>query len=349
MFSRAWSTILAAGGVVAILSVAADARPVWKQLVPPPTQKRIAPPIPKGALDVAPHSAQEPPTQSVPAPAPLPEQPASDPAPPPVISITIEGNGSGEKAGVERDQSAEERDMRNLGAQQSMADSADSMVAIAWWQLWVGLLALVGLGTTVYYARKTTKAAIAATGAAVASAKTADDTFKISKLAMEAGDRAYVHHNGVRQTSHAEAGTGRIFLRLRPSWVNTGNTPTRQMRNFVAYELLDAPLPDDYRFPTPDLSSLPITGIPPKGSVEAGFRDYLGEEMVAVREGTKHLYIWGVTVYRDVFPDTPLRVTKFCLRATSGGMGDQLISEDSTGEINFVFHSRHNCADEDCA
>jgi hypothetical protein len=340
MFRRVWSPILAACGVVAILSVAVDARPVWKHLVQPPIQRR--------APDAAPLPAPAPEPQSQAAPAP--QQPTSEPAPPPIISITIEGSRD-EASGQQRDQAAEERDKRDLRAQESIADSAESMAAIAWWLLGVGLLALVGLCVAVYFTRKSTKAAIVATGAAVATAKTADDTFKSTKLAMEASDRAYVHHNGVSYVSHAETGTGRIFWRLRPSWTNTGNTPTRQMKVFVAYEFIDALLPDDYTFPTPSFDTVPGTSIGPKGSIESDARDFWGEDLVAVKEGRKHLYIWGVAVYRDVFPDTPHHVTKFCVRATGDIVGDPLIELGDANklEVPLTFHTRHNCQDEDCA
>ena len=71
---------------------------------------------------------------------------------------------------------------------------------------------------------------------------------------------------------------------------------------------------------------------------------------MAVKEGRKFLYIWGTARYRDVFPDTPNRVTKFCVFADAV-MGDPMSewnSDTNQVEIRFINYRQHNCADEDC-
>lgn len=70
----------------------------------------------------------------------------------------------------------------------------------------------------------------------------------------------------------------------------------------------------------------------------------------AVKEGKKHLYIWGIAKYRDVFPATLEHITRFCVFAANIA-GDPLKPwEEKTNPVDIVFanYDRHNCADDDC-
>jgi|SRR5581483_9149365 hypothetical protein len=56
---------------------------------------------------------------------------------------------------------------------------------------------------------------------------------------MIASERAYVHLNQIRWISHRSTKDDRIFWRIRPQWINSGNTLTRRLRVYVHYELRD--------------------------------------------------------------------------------------------------------------
>lgn len=191
--------------------------------------------------------------------------------------------------------------------------------------------------------------------ASLQDAKTSSDAAKSSadtaKLAMIVGSRAYVHHSGMRWISHKNAVDGRIFWRLRPSWINQGATPTRSLHVFIHYEFRDNPLPEDYQFNIPDdIESIPTT-IAPKSKIESAYFDIFGEDLAAVSKQKKYLYIWGVAKYRDVFPGTDEYITKFCIQAAAV-MGDPLKSweeKDNPVDITFSTHPRHNCVDDECA
>jgi hypothetical protein len=90
--------------------------------------------------------------------------------------------------------------------------------------------------------------------------------------------------------------------------------------------------------------------IAPKGVVESEARDFLGDDLVAVKEGKKHLYVWGIAKYRDVFPGTVGHVTKFCVVATNlaGNPLEPWDGKTNPFDIAFATFYRHNCADEDC-
>jgi len=223
------------------------------------------------------------------------------------------------------------------------------------WVLTATLLVVGYFG--VRYAKKTLKE-IKATGVqaetmighANTQAQAALDHVRISELSMIAGDRAYVHHGGFKWISHQRPPdtVPRLFWRIRPLWINTGNTPTRKLRVCVKYELRDSPLPTDtFQFTVDDMADGLLS---PKGEVESNSFDIFGEDLAAVASGTKHFYAWGVARYRDVFPNTPERVTKFCCRANLI-TGDPHVGFDARANpfhISFVMDGPHNCADEDC-
>lgn len=190
------------------------------------------------------------------------------------------------------------------------------------------------------------KSIIAAEAAAEGSQRAA----ATAKLSMEAGGRAYIHFAGCRWISHTDSGDGSIFWSIRPHWTNSGSTPTRRATVYVHYELLDTELSADYSFtPDPTVISTPAL-IAPASGITSGLRNIEGEDLIAVREGRKHFYIWGVARYHDVFPDTVAHVTKFCVYAANVS-GDPLAVFDAKinpVEIIFANYQRHNCADEDC-
>lgn len=68
-------------------------------------------------------------------------------------------------------QAAEQRQKDDLTAQQTMADAAKRLTELTHWEIFVGFLALAGLGVTIHYTRKTANAAVTASHAAKASAE----------------------------------------------------------------------------------------------------------------------------------------------------------------------------------
>jgi hypothetical protein len=218
------------------------------------------------------------------------------------------------------------------------------------WLVIVGVSQLVLFWVQLLFIRESLDDAKIAAGAAKDGAKAAQDSAYIAKLSMVAGDRAYVHFNGCRWVSHSDINDGHIFWRIRPMWINSGNTPTRQLRIYVHYEFRDDELPSDYAFiPDSTITVVPTT-IAPKSVVESGHRDFHGKNLVAVSEGKKHLYIWGIARYRDVFPDTIEHITKFCVeaRTVTGNPLESWTAQLNPVEVMFASYVRHNCADEDC-
>lgn len=172
------------------------------------------------------------------------------------------------------------------------------------------------------------------------SARAAD----IARTAMIAQNRAYVRYDGCRWFSHPDLTDGSIFWSIHPKWFNSGDTPTRETYVYAHYDLRDDPLPDDYSFSEPQVTLSPIS-IGANSGVTSGAWNLEGEDILAIREGKKHFYIWGIARYRDVFDDTPLRETRFCVYIRQV-FGDPLkpYSNGNEVDLRFVNYHRHNDA-----
>ncbi len=218
------------------------------------------------------------------------------------------------------------------------------------------LLGLVGGGQVVLFfvqlrlIRKSLDDAKMAAEAARDGARAARDSADTAKLSMIASDRAYVHHDGFRWISHRHTETNRIFWRIWPKWINSGNTPTRQLRAYVKYELRETTLPQDFPF-SADADSPVVPGIiAPKGIIHSAPFELFGDDLIAIARGERHFYAWGVAMYNDVFPGTPRRVTKWC-SFIAGVTGDPLLPYDEKSnpvDLLFAVYPRHNCGDEEC-
>jgi hypothetical protein len=190
------------------------------------------------------------------------------------------------------------------------------------------------------------KQAVAARDAALASRDAAD----ISRLSLVSGDRAFVSVQQIRWLSHLNPAEDRYDWRIRVFWINNGKTPTRHLRVKTAILVQDSPLEEDFLFPlhSEGIETHPL--ITPGGTIESLPGQISGDDLALVQEGHKHLYIYGVSRYFDVFPNTKEHVTKFCNRATNVTGNPRRGYDSSTNivGIDFVLYHRHNCADEDC-
>lgn len=176
------------------------------------------------------------------------------------------------------------------------------------------------------------------------------ESVDIAKLSMEASQRAYLHFGGCRWISHPDNRDGHIFWAIQTRWVNSGNTPTRKLCFRIHFDLRSDELPMDFGF----IEDNQVTDVPalvyPKGEIMVGLFHINGDDLVAISQGKKHLYVWGSAKYRDVFPGTTEHITEVCLFARNITGDPMLPWDEKTNPVDIVFASyhRHNCADEDC-
>ena len=64
-----------------------------------------------------------------------------------------------------------------------------------------------------------------------------------------------------------------------------------------------------------------------------------------VEDKTTHLYFWGWLIYQDVFPNTPVHISMFCMELTD--VRGSLVA-GTTYQFNWSLCSHHNCADDEC-
>jgi len=132
-------------------------------------------------------------------------------------------------------------------------------------------------------------------------------------------------------------------------WVNSGSTPAKDGKTeFNVYVGSAFPLAST------DFSKLPqsqvmqfVTG-PKAGMQTLSVPISLGD-LDDIANGKKHMFFWGFAVYRDSFPDTPMRVSEFCTDVTSITFS-KADHTDPTGDVNFGTPpcEAHNCYDEAC-
>ncbi|MCW5715292.1 MAG: hypothetical protein KIT43_12335 [Bauldia sp.] len=239
----------------------------------------------------------------------------------------------------------------DLCAQLRMADAAERVVDLGWWQFALGILTLAGLGLTVHFARIAANAGIDSSKAATLSTVFAESQNKLSELSLIAGQRAYVHYNSIGYVSHRTDNEQRLFWRLHPNWVNVGNTPAKNCRFEVKSKLID--VSDDEYF---DLSlnalmlSSPID-LHQGATIRSGQLSVWGDELAEVKHGKKRLFVWGAIQYVDVFPNTPTHMTRFMVEAKNitGDPTNNFHADTNIVAIDWVNIGRHTCTDEGCA
>jgi hypothetical protein len=147
-------------------------------------------------------------------------------------------------------------------------------------------------------------------------------------------------------TQSPDQATGRIFhWKLSAQWENSGETPTRYLRVRINSAIRDVVLNDQFAFPDGLGPSIP-TLIGPKATIESDQVDVVVADMEAVRDGAKHLYLWGWAEYDDVFIGTPRHRTEFCFKVSV--VGDPTNPAPNMVSFRWSLHNAHNGADDEC-
>jgi hypothetical protein len=168
-----------------------------------------------------------------------------------------------------------------------------------------------------------------------------------------ANKRAFVYAIGLRPFGEKRQGDldGPFFWRFRPRWMNSGDTPTKNMQIYTACELRNSTLPVNFDFT--QMASPAGTGLigprneqlgslapaPPNAAITP-------QDVIDVQRGTKFLYLWGWILYFDVFTNTPQHITRFCWMISP--VGDPMTSDLNGLRFDWIYNPQGNCADEEC-
>jgi hypothetical protein len=125
---------------------------------------------------------------------------------------------------------------------QSSQKSADDRIVnyTLWLMIFTGVLAVVSAVQIGFLIRADKTARI--------SAEAAKKSVDISEASMIAGARAFVSTAELVPTWEHDKTTGRYSWRFRPTWKNSGNTPTKNLKLYSACELRNTPLPQGFDF-----------------------------------------------------------------------------------------------------
>ena len=147
-----------------------------------------------------------------------------------------------------------------------------------------------------------------------------------------------------------------IGIHFSVSYSNSGSTPARDVHNLVAVTVRTDELPADFEFSGTDPSVTAITyalGPNAVGHIATAIqmRSLLGLGK------DRRIYIWGWATYRDVFANSPVRLTEFCIEMVRAagffeGSPDKAVTDltDPRTNIRVLIKQcgRHSCYDEDC-
>jgi hypothetical protein len=188
---------------------------------------------------------------------------------------------------------------------------------VAYFTLWLvgftGVLAVSTIGLWIV----TWRASASQARDMKASIAAAERSAGIARDAMIAGERAFVFTVGLAPFWELDPTTNLYNWRFRPTWKNSGDTPTRRMIMHSECALRTTPLPEgfDFSYPTAYVGTALIPpntethgGIAPRSPAPA----ITPQDILDIQAGRKFLYYWGWAKYFDVFPDTPQHITRFC-------------------------------------
>ena len=289
-------------------------------------------------------AAEPPPAEEQSAESPRPESVEPHPAPPaaplgteqsPMVVRLVPPQPGGADAAREAE---EKNDRKELGRQ--LVDFSGDVARYAAVLAALAALQLLMLGGQVILFLR-----------ALRDARRAGDAAKDVTIAR---DRAYVFALGMNGAWELNPETSRYDWRFRPTWRNSGATPTRNMAMHTECVVRSSPLPAGFNFNYPTMQTgnalLPPTAevpgeiapAPPIAAVSA-------QDLVDAQRKLKFIYVWGWARYSDVFPGTAQHITRFCWLVTP--VGDPLaFTPGNPNALRFatVHHADGNCADEEC-
>jgi hypothetical protein len=134
---------------------------------------------------------------------------------------------------------------------------------------------------------------------------------------------------------------------INPVWTNSGNTQTRNLRIYTAPIIRsEKSIGENYNFSIPDIKFLPSV-LGAKGTTSGDTNIITADDLKKIKDSKIIITIWGEVTYNDIFPNTPLHVTKFCQETTGiGWVNPQKLWEK--GNLGFRVCASHNCTDEEC-
>lgn len=178
-----------------------------------------------------------------------------------------------------------------------------------------------------------------------------------AERALVSAERAFVFYDKVDLTAALHPNGSVSAWTIVPGWKNSGTTPARHVVCHVSlhYQSGMAGLRDGFDFPEQwDIGEpgISMVSIPPQGTIGDSVKRIPIAELVASKQKTKRVFMYGWVEYDDVFPETPRHRTEFCVEIITCfdpriDIGS-LPQERRPKPFQFNFHGRHNGAEDEC-
>lgn len=195
------------------------------------------------------------------------------------------------------------KECEDLKAQRRMALAAERTLEVGCYQLWLSIVGVMGLLTTIYYTGRATYAASQAANSARAAVAVAQDTATRELRAYVSAYPDFIYSFGVGG-----------FPTARFKIHNTGATPAHRLNHRADVIVVSEPMPVGYRFPRLTVNTTPpIVAFPdlPMNGVVIGSVAMTKADIDRIVDGTARIYVFGQIFYADGFA-TEERVTQFC-------------------------------------
>lgn len=184
----------------------------------------------------------------------------------------------------------------DLCEQRRMAEAAEYLSRLTWWQVWIGAGALCGLIVTLWLTRRSVQAATKAADAA-------NLTVAVMEKTATRELRAYID---VSPVSMSGPHINQIF-RANIRATNRGQTPARDVVCVFGVCVRDFPLKE----PLENIDAVKSITKPSRSVLggNGGYSDYYPQtwgpitetELNALMSGKKAIWVFGRVTYRDVF------------------------------------------------
>lgn len=230
----------------------------------------------------------------------------------------------------------EDHEKRDLAAQEASALWAFYMVIASF-----ASVVITAFGTAFLYKQIVlTREAVEDTGKATVAMQEANE---ISRDGMEKQLRAYVHPEGIATDCQPDHANKNFKWGFAINWKNLGVTPVQSASIVIWAEVVDGELPDDFQFGRTANDHVPIV-FGPNMALSSVYVWVSADDIKKVFAGEKALYLWGWVKYRDVFPATPERQTRFCYRLFPNGDPTKAVGPDNVWNWRYTIHVNHNSA-----
>jgi hypothetical protein len=226
------------------------------------------------------------------------------------------------------------------------------MTKYEWVSIGIQFLTLVAIIVYTVFAKQQWGAMDKANSITREAAEAAKMSASIAKDALTKLQRPFIFIQGFpdhrRWDNLPDGRPSNVSYRVWAVLMNSGTTPTRDMTLVVEYSLQEKPLPAGFDFPF-SVQPAPVM-IGPQGLLNTAVGAITADDLLAVRNGSKHFYLWGKASYRDIFDDTPVHHLLFCYYLTNvlGDPTNLKTPRNPTGSdvrFNWFMHSEHNSTD----